>query len=81
MKKNDIALIILIVSLSLVASYFLLSALIGEPGANSSEVEVVEPISAELTEPSERVFNADAIDPTVVIEIGNPANQQPFQQR
>lgn len=81
MKKNDIALLILIVSLSLIASYFLLSTLLVKPSATRGAVEVVEPISAELTEPSDKIFNEKAIDPTVVIEIGNPANQQPFQQR
>ncbi len=81
MKRNDIALLVLIISLSLITSYFLLSTLMVKPSATRGSVEVVEPISAELTEPSEKVFNDKAIDPTVVIEIGNPANQQPFQQR
>jgi len=80
MKKNDIAIIVLIVSVSLLISYFVLSAVIGQPGAQKQAVEVVEPISAELPEPSKKIFNDQAIDPTVVIEIGNPANQQPFDQ-
>jgi len=80
MKKNDIALIVLVVSVALVVSYFSLGALFGEPSKNTTKVEEVEPISAELPEPSERIFNEDAIDPTVVIEIGKPSNRQPFQQ-
>jgi len=81
MKKNDIALIVLVVSLSLTASYFVLKAFIGEPSGNTQTIEKVEPISAELQEPSDKIFNKNAIDPTVVIEIGNPSNQQPFQQQ
>lgn len=81
MKKSDIALIILVVSISLAGSYFLIGAIIGEPAQNTQMVERVEPISAELREPSEEIFNEDAINPTVVIEIGDPSNQQPFQQQ
>lgn len=80
MRRNDIAVIVLIVSVSLLVSYFTLSAIVGQPGAQRQSVEVVEPISAELMEPSKKVFNDEAIDPTVVIEIGKPANQQPFNQ-
>lgn len=78
MKKNDIALIVLIVSISLVATYFLAKAILGEPQSNTVKAEVVEPISADLTQPSSAIFNKDAINPTVDIEIGNSANQQPF---
>jgi hypothetical protein len=78
MKKNDIALIVLIVSVSLVISYFLAKAILGEPQNQTATAEVVEPISAELTPPQAKTFNNDAINPTVDIEIGNSANEQPF---
>lgn len=80
MKKNDIALIILIVSISLVISYFVVKAIIGDPKSQEVSAEVVEPISPDLTQPSSQIFNRDAINPTVVIQIGNPSNQQPFGQ-
>lgn len=78
MKKNDIALLILIASISLVVSFLLVKALFGEPQSAQTKVEKVEEISATLEEPSSRVFNNDAINPTVVIQIGDPSNQQPF---
>ncbi|HEX4662002.1 MAG TPA: hypothetical protein VH144_00120 [Candidatus Saccharimonadales bacterium] len=78
MKKNDMALIILIVSISLLVSYFVGKAIIGEPKKQSTQVEVVEPITSNVTDPSPLVFNKDAINPTVPIQIGNPSNQQPF---
>ena len=78
MKKNDIALIILIVSITLVATYFIAKAIVGEPKAQSAKAEVVEPISAELIQPSSKIFNKDAINPTVDIQIGDSSNQQPF---
>lgn len=78
MKKNDIALLILIASISLVLSFLLVKALFGEPQAAQTTVEKVEAISATLDKPPESIFNEDAINPTVVIQIGDPSNQQPF---
>lgn len=78
MKKNDIALIVLIVSVTLVVTYFAAKAIIGEPKSQSAKAEVVEPISAELLQPSNKIFNKDAINPTVDIQIGDSSNQQPF---
>ena len=80
MKKNDIALIVLIVSITLVVSFFIVKAVFGEPKKQAVQVEKVETIQPGITEPSAAIFNKDAINPTVVIQIGNPANQQPFGQ-
>ncbi len=80
MKKNDIALIILIVSISMVVTYFAGRALIGQSKNQTAKAEVVDAISPQLPTPSNKIFNKDAINPTVVIQIGNPANQQPFGQ-
>jgi len=78
MKKSDIALLILIASITLVISFLLVKALFGEPQAAQTTVEKVEPISATLNKPPATVFNNDAINPTVVIQIGDHSNQQPF---
>lgn len=78
MKKSDIALLALIVSLTLVISFLVVKALFGEAQNTSTKVEVAAPISATLEQPSPLIFNKGAINPTVVIQIGNPANQQPF---
>jgi len=78
MKKNDIAILVLIASITLVISYLLVKAIFGSPQDQTTTVETVEPISASLVEPSPLIFNKDAINPTVVIQIGNPSNQQPF---
>jgi len=80
MKKNDIALIVLIVSISLVVSYFVVKSILGNPKSQQTTAEVVEPITPDLVQPSNKIFNRDAINPTVVIQIGNPSNQQPFGQ-
>lgn len=80
MKKNDIALIILIVAVCAVITYFIGNAIIGDQSAKQVSAEVLEPISGNITEPSKKIFNKDAINPTVVIQIGSPSNQQPFGQ-
>jgi mannitol-specific phosphotransferase system IIBC component len=81
MKKNDIALLILIVSITLVISFFIVKAVFGEPQKQATKVEKVDPISSDIVQPSKSVFNSNAINPTVVIQIGNPANQQPFNRQ
>lgn len=81
MKRNDIALIILIASITLVISFLLVKTIFGEPQNAATKVEKVEAISSNITQPSESIFNKDAINPTVVIQIGNAANQQPFNGR
>jgi len=78
MKKNDIALLVLIASITLVISFLLVKALFGEPQSQQTKVEKVEAISATIESPSSKIFNNDAINPTVVIQIGDPSNQQPF---
>lgn len=78
MKKSDIAILILIVSITLVISFLLVKALFGEPQNQALTAEKVDPISAHIEQPSSSIFNKDAINPTVVIQIGNPSNQQPF---
>lgn len=78
MKKNDIAVLILIASISLVVSFLLVKTLFGEPASMQTKAESVEAISATLQEPPVKVFNKDAINPTVIIQIGDPSNQQPF---
>lgn len=78
MKRSDIALLILIVSITLVISFLSIQALFGQPNNEAVAVERAESVSADIVPPSPAIFNSDAINPTVVIQIGNPANQQPF---
>lgn len=80
MKKADIAVIILIISISLVAAYFIGQAVIGATNQGKAEVETVEAITPEVAAPDKRIFNKDAINPAVPIKIGNSTNQQPFGQ-
>lgn len=79
MKQKDIAIIIVVVFVSGLLSYFISNALFASPDNLTTEVEVVEPITADFPEPDARYFNPNSINPTQTITIGDGQNQQPFQ--
>lgn len=78
MKDKDIILIIVVVFFSAVTSYVLSNILITSPKNRKATVEVIEPISPEFAEPSNKYFNDQAINPTKLIQIGDTANTDPF---
>lgn len=77
MKQKDIALIIVVVFISGIFSLLTTKILI-KPGEQKQEVEVVEPITAEFTQPSGKYFNDDSINPTQLISIDENKNENPF---
>lgn len=78
MKKNDIAAIVLIVMLASVVAYLVADSLIGSPQNDPIQVEVVTPINQGFPAPDSRIFNEQAIDPTVDIKGGSEASNRPF---
>lgn len=78
MKKNEIALLVLIVSVCGLIAFFIGNALFGDKASESVSVETIAPISPELQEPSKDVFNESAINPTVPITIGGGDGTTPF---
>lgn len=78
MKKNEIALLILIVAISVGVAYAIGQSIFGGATTKSVEVETVNEISADIEQPSKDIFNENAINPTVPVRIGDPNNQQPF---
>jgi hypothetical protein len=70
MKKSDIAMIILIASVSVMIAYFSAKAIMGDAGNESVKVKTADPITATVEEPSPAVFNRSAINPTVEVIIG-----------
>lgn len=71
MKKTDLALIVVIALISIMASYFVLSSIIGPAEFGNEKVPTVEPINSEIIEPDLSIFNSDAINPAVEVNI-NP---------
>jgi hypothetical protein len=78
MKQKDITLIIVVVFISGVFSFVLSNYLFGSAKNRQERVEVVQPITAEFTQPSNKYFNDKSIDPTKLITIGDNNNNQPF---
>jgi len=80
MKKSDIAMIILIASVSVLVAYFAAKAIVGDVQNQSVQVKTTEPITTEVPEPDPTVFNKDAINPTVEVIIGDDSQPQSGQQ-
>ena len=71
MKKTDIAMIILIASVSVLVSFAIANNLAFlKPHEKGQKVKVAEKIEATVDEPSQQVFKADAINPTIQTVIG-----------
>lgn len=80
MKKNDIAVLIAVVAISLGVAFFAGKAVLGDRKPEDTRVEVVDVITADVKQPDPAVFNENAINPAVSIKIGDSTNQQPFGQ-
>lgn len=71
MKKSDIAMIILIASVSILVAYFVAKTLIGDTANQSITVKTTEQITTDIDKPDSSVFNSNAINPTVQVIIGD----------
>ena len=81
MKQKDIALIILIVGIAGIISFFVSKQLFAPPKNRQQPVEVVQPISTDFPKPDSRYFNNKSFDPTQTITIGGNANPDPFSSK
>lgn len=70
MKKADIIMIILVVSLSLMASYFLVNHFFSNSKTSSLDVKTMTNVDSDLPEVNKKIFHKNAINPTVEIIIG-----------
>lgn len=70
MKKNDIALLILASVGSVLIAYFLSDSIFGKPGDRRESVPTFNLITSDLAQPRDDIFNKNAINPTVEIEVG-----------
>lgn len=70
MKRTDIAMIILIASVSILAAFFATNALLGDVSTEEVTVKTIEPIDATVAEPDPAIFNEDAINPAVEVQVG-----------
>jgi hypothetical protein len=78
MKQKDVALIIVIVFLSAIASFFISKAIFAPPKSRRQTVDVVQPITSEFQKPDTRYFNSSSLDPTQNITVRQNNNTNPF---
>jgi hypothetical protein len=80
MKQKDILLVVVVGVVSVILALVVSSMLFGSPDQKQQKAEVVDKITADFSTPDERYFNANSIDPTQSITIGDNSNQTPFKQ-
>ncbi|MDB5163968.1 MAG: hypothetical protein JWS12_586 [Candidatus Saccharibacteria bacterium] len=78
MKQKDLALILIIVFISATISLLISKVFITSPKNRTTKVQVVEKITTDFPQPDSRFFNINAVDPTVLITIGNSSAPTPF---
>jgi hypothetical protein len=74
MKRTDLAMVVLIAAISVVAAYFITGAILGDAASEPVTVQKIDAISTDITEPDPAIFNQQAINPTVEVQI-TPGNQ------
>lgn len=81
MKQKDIALFLVVGIVSAVLSVGLSNFVISPSNKKQLQAEKVDSISAEFKVPAadNKYFNANSINPTKLIEIGDNSNAAPFK--
>ncbi len=74
MKKTDIAMILLIATVSVVAAFLITRSIFGDSQKETVKVQTIERIEAAVEEPDPAIFNAEAINPAVEVYLP-PAEQ------
>ncbi|MBC7943584.1 hypothetical protein H7X68_03755 [Candidatus Saccharibacteria bacterium] len=69
MKKTDVAMIILIASVSVLVAYFVASGIFGDVAKESVKVQTIDAIDSKIVDPSPTIFNKEAINPAVQVQI------------
>ena len=74
MKKTDLSMIFFIAVVSIVASFFIAKSIVGDVYKGTATVKTIDKIDAVIVEPSSEIFNENAINPSVQVEIDSPAS-------
>jgi len=78
MKQKDLAVLGAVAVFSGIVAFIIAGKAITTPANRQQQVEIVAPIDTQFSPPSSTYFNAQAIDPTKLIQIGPTSNQTPF---
>ena len=74
MKKTDVAMIILIATISVLASFFITKAVMGTPSEDTKKAQTIEAIDPTIEQPDTAIFNSEAINPAIKIELNDDTN-------
>lgn len=69
MKKTDIAMIILIAAASVTIAFFVTKSIMGGTATEEVKVDTMRSVDADVKQPSDRIFNSNAINPSVEVQI------------
>lgn len=67
MKRTEIAMIVLVASLSMMLTFTLVQSIFGEMVKQRVLVEKTTAITKDISKPAKRIFNEQAINPTVEV--------------
>ena len=71
MRQSDIFTIIIVATVGVLVSTFLVNMILGDPNDKSVTFKTIDVIQATLASPDPEVFNSEAINPTVEIYVGD----------
>ncbi len=69
MKKSDKAMIVLVAAISAMIAFVVAKAIFGDVYSASVNVKTIEEYSTEIIEPDTAIFNKNAINPAVQVQI------------
>ena len=69
MKKTDFAMIILIAVIFVTIAFFVTKSIVGTPSSDIEKVKHIDPIEANLPEVDKTIFNKNAINPAIKVQI------------
>jgi hypothetical protein len=69
MKKTDIAMLILIASVSVIVAFFVAKSVFGDVYEGAAKVKTIDKIDSSIIAPSTDIFNKNAINPAVQVQI------------
>jgi hypothetical protein len=71
MKKTDLAMIVLIAAVSAGIAYFVAHGVFGSMSSQSVKVKTIDAITSTVQAPDKKIFNTNAINPSVEVNINN----------
>lgn len=70
MKQSDIFTIVVVASIGMLTAFLVGNAIFGDPNLEKVEFKKVREISSDIMQPDPELFNREAINPTVEVEVG-----------